>query len=151
MGQQLTGRPKIRRGTLKDLDELKVLADLEKPSLGFTTRGTLQGALKNRQLFVAVMGDRLVGFQHYYHRKKDTQTTLYKKMVKLEWRRIGLGKMLVDAVRDEAKELGKETLLLKCPVELPANAFHASYGFTLLRQEKGRRRQLNVWEYQLTR
>lgn len=139
----------VRKGCLEDANAIKALAEEEKSSLGFITLGTFIHALENGQIMVVTIDNQVVGFQHYYHRKRDGQSTLYHKAVKQNHRYKGLGTALVDAVKREAEELGKELLLLKCPVDLQSNDFHSKYGFKLRGVEDGKKRALNVWIYEL--
>jgi N-acetylglutamate synthase-like GNAT family acetyltransferase len=138
-----------RKARETDLDAIKQIADSERESLGFITRATIIDAIKNGRIMVITVDKTVVGFQHYYHRKRDLQTTLYHKAVLSDMRGQGLGTILVDSVVEEAVLLGRETLLLKCPVELPSNIFHEKYGFIKIREEAGRKRRLNVWQYLL--
>lgn len=141
---------RIRKAVAKDLSQIKALAARNSDALGFVLRPVLAEAISEARVFVAEVGDSIVGFQEYYHRKRDGQTTLYHKCVDLRFRRLGMGKALVDAVADESRKMGRQYLLLKCPHDLPANAFHRGYGFRLIRREKGRRRRLNVWRFDLS-
>lgn len=139
----------IRKAKLDDLDDIKSIVDSEKSIFGFITRGTIKAAVISNNIFVAEYKGRIVGFQHYYHRKSDGQTTLYKKAVIEEFRNLGIGSSLVKAVIDEAKKIGKLKIKLKCPVGLAANTFHKKMGFHLKYREKGKKRELNVYEYDL--
>ena len=135
----------VRKGQSSDLDAVKRVADSHREELGFLTRGTLESAIVEGHLIVANVDDEVVGFQHYYHRKRDKQTTLYHKAVLDTHRRRGIARKLVSFVAKEADALGRTHLLLKCPVDLEANEAHARLGFRLVGTEKGRRRRLNVW------
>lgn len=138
-----------RKARESDLDAIKAIADSEKAAFGFITRATIRAAIAQGGMMVVTVDSDVVGFQHYYHRKRDLQTTLYHKAVMLKWRGQGLGTMLVDAVVEEARSLGRQSLRLKCPADLPSNGFHANYGFKLVGQERGKRRALNLWEFSL--
>ncbi|HXG20703.1 MAG TPA: N-acetyltransferase [Methylomirabilota bacterium] len=140
---------KIRKARPEDLDQIKKLAARNSDALGFVLRPALEQAILEGRLVVAEMGNRILGFQEYYHRKRDRQTTLYHKCVAAEFRGHGIGKALVDAVVAEAQNMGRTHLLLKCPEDLPANEFHRRYGFKLVAKENGRRRRLNVWRLNL--
>jgi ribosomal protein S18 acetylase RimI-like enzyme len=130
---------------MADLQQLKKLAAENSDALGFVLRSALALAIMEKRVVVAIANNKIIGFQEYYHRKRDGQTTLYHKCVALEFRRQGIGTALVDAVLDECKEKGREWLLLKCPEDLPSNSFHKQYGFQLVGTENGRRRKLNIW------
>ncbi len=140
----------IRKATLQDLDQIKNLADSETETLGFIRRAAIIEGIELGYVFVAESNGKLIGFQQYYHRKRDLKTILYRKTVIREWRRKGVGKQLVDSVMDEAIKLGRESILLKCPIDNESNFFHQSYGFVLIGVEPGKRRKLNVYEFRIT-
>jgi N-acetylglutamate synthase-like GNAT family acetyltransferase len=140
---------KTRKAVSADLDQIKFIAEKEKKAFGFITRGTIKEAILLEQIMVIEDSQRIVGFQHYYHRKRDLQTTFYHKAILEEFRGKGLGKQLVDAVVDEAKKLGRLRIILKCPIDLPSKAFHEAYGFVKVRVEDGRKRKLNVWQFDI--
>ncbi len=138
-----------RKATMADLPQIKRLAARNSEALGFVLRPVLAQAIAEKRLIVAEIAGRVVGFQEYYHRKRDGQTTLYHKCVEKSFRRSGIGKALVDTVVAECRENKRQYLLLKCPEDLPANKFHESYGFFLTGTENGRKRRLNVWRFDL--
>jgi ribosomal protein S18 acetylase RimI-like enzyme len=139
----------IRKATIDDLKSIKALADQEKIALGFTFSSVIQEGIEQGYIFVAEYSGEIVGFQQYYHRKRDAVTTLYRKTVAKDWRNKGIGKMLVDEVKEEARHNGKEILRLKCPIDNASNQFHMDYGFELIRVDPGKRRKLNVYEYKI--
>jgi N-acetylglutamate synthase-like GNAT family acetyltransferase len=140
---------RIRKATRDDLNAIKELADSEIKTLGFTIRSAIEEGINLGYVFVAEADGQIIGFQQYYHRKKDLQTTLYRKMVSENFRHKGVARKLVDAVVKESKELGRSVLVLKCPFDNESNEFHKAYGFVLARVEPGKRRKLNVYEYQI--
>lgn len=139
----------IRCAAKRDLDSVKAIADDNRSALGFVTRATFEQLIGNEQLVVATLNRCVVGFQSYYHRKRDLQTTLYHKCVAQEHRRRKIGTLLVDEVVAQCRLLGREKVLLKCPTDLASNAFHKSYGFRYVGTVGGRKRDLNVWELAL--
>jgi ribosomal protein S18 acetylase RimI-like enzyme len=139
----------IRKAVRSDLDEIKTLADAHKRELGFTLRPTLAESIARGEVFVAADDADLIGFVDYRHRK-DEQTTLYHLVVSPEWRQRGVGRGLIEALQTEATERGKDYILLKCPEDLPANAFYQKLGFELTTSENGRSRKLNVWRLTLS-
>jgi ribosomal protein S18 acetylase RimI-like enzyme len=138
-----------RKARASDLEDIKRIADAERDAFGFIRRAAIRQAICEGNIVVVTVDQQVVGFQHFYHRKRDLQTTLYHKAVLPAFRRHGLATRLVDAVVREAREMGRQKLRLKCPVGLPANRFHGDYGFILVDQEEGKKRKLNVWEYHL--
>lgn len=135
----------VRSANLDDLDEIKHLADQHKHELGFIIRGALQRSIESGELIVAVSSSQeICGFVQFRHRR-DFQTTLYNLVVAATWRNRGVGKLLVDNLRQSAAEHHKKQILLRCPTDLAANDFYHNYGFHINRIEQGKSRQLNVW------
>jgi ribosomal protein S18 acetylase RimI-like enzyme len=141
----------IRKAVSSDISDLKALADAHKNELGFVLRPALTRSVDNRSIIVAIpVNDQvLAGFVDYHHRK-DSQTTIYHIVVASDWRRIGIGRELVEALRSEAMAFGKHRIVLKCPEDLMANAFYQSIGFRVAAVEIGKTRPLNVWQLTVT-
>lgn len=135
----------IRKAIDDDLEQIKTLADLERKSLGFITRATILQSIKQHETIVAEKDNCVIGFQMYHHRK-DRQTTLYKKTVNKRYRRLGVGRRLVDFVVSEAKEIQQTRVKLKCPEDNDSNNFHHAIGFTLIGIEEKPKRNLNIYE-----
>lgn len=140
----------LRKATLEDLDGIKILVDKHKNELGFVVRGALHRSIESSEIIVAVdeIEGNLVGFVHYRHRK-DKQTTLYNIVVAQDKRRCGIGKLLLDSLAAEAINKEKESILLKCPIELPANDFYRHLGFKLDSTIEGKKKPLNIWSLSL--
>lgn len=135
----------LRKATSADLDAVKALFDRHKLELGFIIRAALEKSIQQAELIIAVTHDEeLAGLVHYHHRR-DAQTTLYSIVVDSPWRERGVGRCLIDALRDECRIRKQHFILLKCPQGLPANDFYAHYGFNLAKKEIGKHRPLNVW------
>lgn len=135
----------IRKAIHNDLDQIKHLSDQERQTIGFLTRETYKEAINSGNIFVATVDEIVVGFQYYYHRKRGLQTTLYQKTVAKEYRNLGIARLLVAAVIEEARLIGHKELRLKCPEGLYSNSFHKKMGFVLTGVEPGRKRKLNIW------
>jgi len=136
---------KIRKAKPVDLDAIKSLVDSHKHELGFVLRPALMKSIDRSEVFVANGGKTIVGVLDYHHRL-DQQTTIYHFVVAPQLRRQGVGRLLVEALKEEAKEYGKSHILLKCPEDLESNDFYGRVGFQLTAIENGRQRRLNVWE-----
>lgn len=134
----------VRKATKKDLDAVKELADSHRNELGFVLRPALVRSISREEVLIAENSTGVMGFVEYHHRE-DEQTTLYHIAVIPNYRRKGIGRALVDALRSEAKLLGKRKILLKCPIDLPANGFYSRLGFQSVRKEEGKARNLHVW------
>lgn len=139
---------RVRKAVNRDLDTIKRLADAHRNELGFVMRPALERSIERRELLVASEDNGITGFVEYHHRR-DRQTTLYHIAVKEELRNRGIGRMLLEALRDEALMEGKEIIRLKCPESLPANNFYARLGWQRTAIEEGKSRSLAVWELPL--
>lgn len=140
---------KIRKASSVDLDAIKSLVDSHKHELGFVLRPALMQSIDRSEIFVANGGEAVIGVLDYHHRL-DQQTTIYHFVVTPQLRRQGIGRRLIEALREEAKEYGKGYILLKCPEDLEANDFYERMGFQLTEIENGQQRKLNVWKLFLT-
>lgn len=138
----------IRKSTLEDLESLNILVSAHKKELGFVRKVTLADSITQHNIFVAEIDEKIAGFVHYRHRR-DEQTTLYDIAIASEYRLLGIGEALIHNLIAEAQALSKHIILLKCPAELPANAFYAHLGFEQLREEPGKQRKLVVWKLAL--
>lgn len=135
----------IRRADLNDLDTIKRLADEHKRELGFIVRSALSYSILKGEMFVAISSDNtLCGFVQFRHRK-DAQTTLYNIVVAESARNQSFGCQLIEELIADATRNRQDTVLLKCPIDLPANDFYRKCGFTLKQTEPGKSRPLNVW------
>ena len=120
-----------------------------KNELGFVRKVTLDASLRQNEIFVAESDGKIVGFLHYHHRR-DLQTTLYHVVVSLQQRRQGIGTLLLKSLIKESRSRNKRWIVLKCPVNSPANHFYHQIGFYHWRIEPGKRRALNVWKLVVT-
>ena len=139
----------VRKAMTDDLDDIKVLADAHRNELGFVRRSALIEAINRQEVMVAHNHQALAGFVEYRHRK-DTQTTLYHLAVRPEYRRQGIGRVLMKALQAEAQATGKCKIRLKCPEDLPANHFYEHLGYQQVGIEIGKNRALLVWQLALS-
>lgn len=147
LSQEIT----IRKALHSDISDLKALADSHKEELGFVLRPALVKSINHGTILLAASTTApvLLGFIDYHHRK-DPQTTLYHIVVSSDQRRHGIGREMVTELCKEALALEKSHIVLKCPVNLSANAFYRDLGFQLMATETGKTRRLNVWRLDLT-
>ena len=138
----------VRKATSADLDAVKALADAHRNELGFVLRPALAKSIALGEVLIAENSASLIGFVEYHHRR-DEQTTLYHIAVTPRHRRQGVGRALIDALRNEALTLEKRIVRLKCPVDLPAQGFYVRLGFSAFGQEMGKGRPLVVWTFPL--
>ena len=150
------GKAYSQEQTAKASNKYDAIAEAKKISvrfpkeLGFVNKAALEKSHLKGELEV-IPG---VGFCHYHHRK-DQQTTIYSLAVLPEFQKQGWGRLLFYRVicssidKRNDKGSGKFSIVAKCPQDLESNAFYKSIGFTLKEIEPGRKRLLNVWEYQV--
>jgi N-acetylglutamate synthase-like GNAT family acetyltransferase len=136
----------IRLATVIDLPLVKEIADAERQSLGFVHRGALTRAVLRSELIVAEVAGTVLGYCHIY-RRLDNVTTLSSIAVVQSARGRGIGRALIGYLRSDMRTRGMVTLRLKCPVDLPANAFYAHLGFTHIAIAAGADRSLCIWEW----
>lgn len=135
---------------------IKQLVDRYRQELGFVNKAILTKSMATRSLLVASSTEELnsteqqeikvVGLLHFYIRR-DEYVSLYSIAVAEEYRGHGIGQLLFTALIEECKFLGKSFIRLKCPIDLPANAFYRHIGMKLDDVEQGKKRPLNVWSY----
>ncbi len=134
-----------------DIQTAKQLADANRDAIGFITRQKFEETAKEQRGFVALENDQVVGFVLYRHRKRDQQTTLSEICVHKDYRRRHIGEQLVNALIEDCLNKSRHFIQLKCPTDLPANAFYRQLGFELVATEKGKKRSLNIWRLRLPR
>jgi N-acetylglutamate synthase-like GNAT family acetyltransferase len=136
---------KLRKAVPEDLPSLKTLADAHRHELGFVHRQALLRSIHQQEVIVAQKADKLIGFVEYHHRQ-DLQTTVYHIVVEPEHRDQGIGRILMETLRQESYQLKKQFIRIKCPEELKANRFYEHVGCHLVGKEEGKRRTLSIWE-----
>ncbi len=139
----------IRKAVPEDLESVNILVNVYRKEFGFIRKVSLACSIDQHEMLVAESDGEIIGFARYHHRR-DTQTTLYDIAVLPAQRMTGVGRALIGALADESRTLGKQTIVLRCPEELPANGFYAHVGFERWREEPGKRRKLIVWRLSLS-
>jgi ribosomal protein S18 acetylase RimI-like enzyme len=139
----------ISLATAADVPAIKQLADRHRREIGFVPRGALEASGRRGGLWLAHPPDeaeprQVLGYVQVHHRL-DGQITLHTIAVDAPHRGAGIGRALVRAVEEDCRGRDMRGILLRCPVDLPANAFYARLGFELLRTEPGKRRPLHLW------
>jgi len=140
---------KIRKARYDDLDAIKSIADANRAYVGFLPRVVFERAAQMRQLLVATVDGTIVGFVRYYHRRRDSQTTLHEICVLEQFRRQRVGTALLRELIEECLSLRRSSVRLKCPTDLEANQFYKQLGFERVGAERGKRKSLNVWVLRL--
>jgi len=132
----------------RDVFAVKEIADEHRVDFGFIPRAAFSEAVNKGWLLVAKIDDVLVGFVRFRHRR-DKTTTLYEIAVANHIKRQGIGRALIHSLIEHARQHNQLDIKLKCPVNLPANHFYSVLGFELVRVDKGKRRELNMWRLEL--
>ncbi len=137
----------IRKAVQEDIDDIKWLADRNRKELGFIIRSSLERSIERQEIIVAtdITCNEVVGFIDYHHRR-DQQSTIYHFLVAESYRHNGIGKQLLLQLVRGSIDSEKNFLLAKCPLDLDANGFYQQMGFSLITEEQGKRRPLNVWK-----
>ncbi|OQA17397.1 MAG: GTP cyclohydrolase FolE2 [bacterium ADurb.Bin363] len=135
----------VKYATSEHLDQIKVIADKNRDSLGFIIRSAVVKAIDNKEVFVALYNDNVVGFL-IFHLRKDQQATLYDICISKNFRGRSVGKKLAKRLIVEAKKHNKLYIQLKCPENLPSNEFYKALNFELVGKETGKKRNLNIWK-----
>jgi GNAT superfamily N-acetyltransferase len=139
----------ISLATAADVPAIKQMADRHRREIGFVLRAALEASERRGGLWLAHALDeaglrRALGYVQVHHRL-DGQITLHTIAVDAAHRGCGIGRALVHATEEDCRVRGMRGILLRCPVDLPANAFYARLRFELLRTEPGKHRPLHVW------
>lgn len=139
---------RIRQALADDVVACKKIADKHRHALGFLPKPVFSEAVVRRSLLIAETSSpngQVVGFVRYNHRKRGTETAIYDICVANTHKQQGVGRALVFAVADDCLQNNRESIILRCPENLPANQFYRQIGFEQLEIEEGRSRRLMVW------
>ena len=130
----------IRYAAEGDIASIKKIANKYKNELGYVMYPSLRRAIEKRELLVATFGHQIVGFVNW-HLRRDGWATVYEIAVATEFKRIGIGKALLDAIPYPVQ--------LKCPVDNPANKFYERIGMRFVERQPGRKRELNLYRQEM--
>jgi ribosomal protein S18 acetylase RimI-like enzyme len=136
----------VTKAILSDIDNIKQISDTHRKELGFVRRQALIEAIGRSEVLIAKQNGNVVGFAEYRHRRDD-QTTLYNIAIVPKYRRLGVGRNLINSLVAEARERNKRFISLKCPEDLAANQFYEALGFQLHEIEPGKQRRLKIWRW----
>jgi len=153
----------IRPATLEDLKYIEHLSGKESFALGFVPKPAYEAAITgykagkrwspvcNDRLYVAEENGDQVGFvlASFGTKARVTQIAIQEDARLLE-----RGKVLLDAVEDEADTRGCEITHAGCATDLPSNSFWAAMGYRNVGQRKGihfeskreSKRDVNIWQ-----
>jgi len=120
-------------------DSAAELFQEHRDELGFVNRAQC----REKDLLTAKRDGRVVGALLGNHCVRKPQSTIYELAVRENARRHGIGRALVERF---AAESPHDTLVAKCPVDLPANRFYDATGWERVSVDDGKNRELVVWE-----
>lgn len=127
----------FRKGNENDLKSIKKLTNKLRKELPFVMNVVLKDAIKRDELYVCEYNDYIIGFVHFYKRN-DGWTTLHEIGVDPDFQKMSIGKKLYEFV--------PKPIRLKTTVDNEkSNSFYEKLGLKLLKKEKGKVRELNVW------
>jgi GNAT superfamily N-acetyltransferase len=127
----------IRYGSENDILAIKQIANKYKDELGYVMYPSLRRAIEKHELWVATLGERIVGFVNW-HLRRDGWATVYEIAVAPDCKRTGIGKALIEAIPHPVQ--------LKCTVDNPANKFYERIGMNFVERQSGRKRELNFYQ-----
>ena len=145
----------VQEASGEDAPAILALADVHRDELGgiMHHRSWLMRQIDIGEVFVAKTDeDKVVGFISFDHNPlpEFEHTTIHYLCTASDYRRLGIGKLLMEAVASDARLCGKRAITLRCPSHLPANHFYKSIGYTLEGSETGKEGgRLNVWTMHL--
>jgi GNAT superfamily N-acetyltransferase len=128
----------LRPALPEHVEMVKRVANQYKDELGFVNRSALLESVGRGGLWVACVGQRVVGFVNYRTRR-DGVSVIYEIATDRNWTRRGIGGVLLSAVPLPRR---LKTTADNCR----ANEFYEGRGMMLVGIETGRKRVLNVWE-----
>jgi len=146
---------KVQEASGEDAPAILALADVHRDELGamMQHRSWLTRQIDMGEVFVAkTVDDKLIGFVSFHHNPlpEHEHTTIHYLCTASDYRRQGVGKLLMEAVATDARLCAKRTITLRCPSHLRANHFYKSIGYTLEVNETDQERGgLNVWTLSL--
>ena len=145
----------VREATKEDAPAILTLAEEHRHELGAISshRQWLKVQIDEGEVFVAkTVEGKVVGFVSFHHHRhaNDEHTTVNYLCTNSALRRLGIGKLLMEAVAADARLRAKTRIMVRCPGHLPANHFYESIGYTLKRSETDHEGvRLNVWTLSL--
>jgi len=122
-----------------DVEQVTALFQDHRDELGFVNRAQV----REKDTYVEYRDGEVAGAAICNHCVQKPQTTLYDIAVAEEYRREGVATLLIEKMATESPH---DSLVAKCPCELPANHFYRTDGWEKVAVEEGKSRSLNVWE-----
>ncbi|MDQ7094027.1 GNAT family N-acetyltransferase [Desulfosporosinus sp. PR] len=133
----------IRKCELRDLSEIVLL---NKKEMGYDypvedTKVQLARMLKdsNHRIYVATVDDRVAGYVHannYDLLYAPPMKNIMGIAVSSDYRKIGIGKMLLNEVEKWARDTGAGVRLVSGATRTGAHAFYSACGYTCNKEQK---------------
>lgn len=133
----------IKFATIEDLDNvIKLIQDNMKDIGYFISNVIISEAINSKRLLICI-DNKIVGICIFNIRKKDNKFVIYDIIIDKSYRGKGYGKELINYIKNNFKN----DIYLKCPKDSNSNMFYEKCNFKLLKIEKGKHRELNIWIY----
>jgi phosphinothricin acetyltransferase len=135
----------------QDAPAILALAEVHRDELGAISHHQqwLLQQVERGEVFVARADEgEVVGFVVFSHQSfRDQETTMvYYICTSKDYRRQGVGKLLMETVASDARIRGNKSIALKCSANAPANHFYQSIGYALAGSETDHEGgRLNLW------
>lgn len=131
--------------------QVSAIADKNKGAFGFLSASVYEQMASKDQLWIAVNSAKeLKGYLMFGGIMPTLKVFQVYACKSVSGQ--GIGKMLINALKDHARKGGYHTISAKVASDLPANFFWERVGFTIHRQVKGgktRKRTINIRGYSL--
>lgn len=88
---------KIRKVVTEDYPRIKKISNQHREYLPFVMRVAIEDSIKRGGVYVAEIGDDIVGFVHF-HKRRDGITTLHEIGIGLGYEKMGIGRKLVSTM-----------------------------------------------------
>lgn len=121
------------------------IARMDNDNLGWAPKGVFVEAAKKGLMLVAVKDDMVYGFVEFGGLTKD-KWTIYKIATAKPMRNKGIGRVLVQALAEKAKESNAGLRLKVTEDNESAIAFYRKNGFAVVGAEPSKKRRLLIME-----
>ena len=148
--KQAKRKAQVTLAGIEDVPQCKEIANRHRGEIGFLPSAVFLDAAKNGRLLILKNAEnRVLGFLRFNHRVRGNESALYDVCVESNSQRQGLGRLLVLEFIEKCRVVGRTSIVLRCPENLPANVFYLQLGFVQSEIYDGKRRRLIVWRMSL--
>lgn len=117
------------------LEQIATFADSNRDSFGFLPRPCYAEAISRGRIWIYKQNDSVIAYLFFGGRFPNI--SVMQLFVAQTARKSGLGRMLIDRLRQHAISHGFQTISAKVAADLPANTFWEKMGLLVQRQLKG--------------